>query len=152
MSYSPAPLAGRQTLVIDASLAIQAILPLADQGRDILKQVAEWHRAQMRLVAPEIWLPEAVSVIRRAIFSHIISKDEGQIVVEDIFRLGVEIIPSDQPLCQRALIWAERLGQSKAYDSFYLALAERMDARLWTSDWRLFNRAQQLGIGWVESM
>ncbi len=56
MSYAPTPLADRKTLVIDASLAIRAILPLADQGQDILKQLAEWHREQVRLVAPEIWL------------------------------------------------------------------------------------------------
>ncbi len=72
--------------------------------------------------------------------------------MEDVFRLGVEIIHSDQSLCQQALAWAERLGQSKAYDSFYLALAKRLDAGLWTSDRRLFNRTQQLGIDWIKSI
>lgn len=152
MSYAPAPLAGGETLVIDASLAIRAILPLADQGQDILKQLAEWHREQVRLVAPEIWLAEVVSIIRQAIYAHLLSQEEGQVAVEDVFRLGIEVIQSDQSLCQQALAWAERLGQSKAYDSFYLALAERLGAGLWTSDRRLFNRTQQFGINWVKSM
>jgi predicted nucleic acid-binding protein len=152
MSYSPAPLADRQTLVIDASLAIKAILPLADQGHDILDKLAGWHRERVRLVVPEIWLPEVVSIIRQAIDTHILSQAEGRIAIEDVFRVGVEVIPSDQSLCQQALAWSERLGQSKAYGSFYLALAERLDADLWTSDQRLFNRTQQLGIGWVNSM
>ena len=50
------------------------------------------------------------------------------------------------------LSWGKRLAQSKAYDSFYLALAERMGEDLWTGDRRLFNRAQQLGVGWVKLM
>jgi predicted nucleic acid-binding protein len=152
MSYSPAPSAGQQTVVIDASLAIKAILPLADQDHDILKQVAEWRQERARLVTPEIWLQEVVSVIRQAIYAHILSQEEGRVAVEDVFRLGVEVLPSDQVLCQRALAWAERLGQSKAYDSFYLALAEQLNAELWTSDRRLLNRAQQLGVGWVKSI
>jgi predicted nucleic acid-binding protein len=152
MSYAPAPLADRKTLVIDARLAIKAILPLADQGQDILNKLAGWHREQVRLVVPEIWLPEVVSIIRKAIYTHILSQDEGRIAIEDVFRLGVEVIPSAQSLCQQALAWAERLGQSKAHDSFYLALAERLGAGLWTSHRRLYNTTQQFGIKCVRSM
>jgi predicted nucleic acid-binding protein len=152
MSYAPAPLADRKTLVIDASLAIRAISPLADQSQDILKQLADWHRERVRLVAPEIWLAEVVSILRQAIYAHILPREEDRVAVENIFRLSVEVIHSDQSLCQQTLAWVERLGQSKAYDSFYLALAERPGAGLWTSDRRLFNRMQQLGINWVKSM
>jgi predicted nucleic acid-binding protein len=50
--------------------------------------------------------------------------------------------------------WAERLGQSKAYeayDGFYLALAQRLDVELWTADTRLESRARQIGITWVRT-
>jgi predicted nucleic acid-binding protein len=151
MSYFPASLTARQTLVIDASLAVRVILPIADQDLDILKRVAEWRRERMQLVAPEIWLPEVVSVIRQAIYDHILSEEEGRVAIEDVFRLEVAVLLSDHALCKQALAWAERLGPSKAYDGFYLALAEQLHVDLWTSDRRLFNRAQQLGIGWVKS-
>jgi predicted nucleic acid-binding protein len=72
--------------------------------------------------------------------------------VEDAFRLGVEVVASDLDLCKHALAWAERLGQSKAYDGFYLAAAERYGAELWTVDGRLLNRARQLGVSWVKSL
>jgi predicted nucleic acid-binding protein len=152
MSYSPAPLTDRRSLVIDASLAVRVILPIFEQDLDILNQLVEWRQDRVQLFAPEIWLPEVVSVVRQAIYAHILSEEEGRVAVEDAFRLDVEVLHSDEALCKRALAWAERLAQSKAYDSFYLALAERMGGDLWTGDRRLFNRAQQLGIGWVKLM
>jgi predicted nucleic acid-binding protein len=152
MSCSPASLTTQQTLVIDASLAVRVILPIVDQDLDILKRVAEWRQERMHLVAPEIWLPEVVSVIRQAIYAHILSEEEGRVAIEDVFRLDVEVLLSDHAICKQALTWAKRLGHSKTYDGFYLALAERLDVDLWTSDRRLFNRAQQLGISWVKSM
>jgi hypothetical protein len=46
-------------------------------------------------------------------------------------------------------IMSNRLGQSKAYDAFYLALAERLKAEFWTADQRLANGARQLGANWA---
>ncbi len=154
-------------IVIDASLAAKAVIPGAPQGDEVLKRVAGWHLGRARLVAPDIWLPEVVSVVRQAIYLRLITPEAGKMATEDIFRLGVEVIPSDLDQCQSALAWAERLGQSKAYDGFYLALAERLSAErlkveqlkverlkveLWTGDGRLFNRAHQLGVDWVRSL
>lgn len=56
----------------------------------------------------------------------------------------------DLPLARQALAWAERLGQIRAYDAFYLALTEGEDATLWTGDGRLADRARQLGVEWVQ--
>ncbi len=115
----------------------------------ILERFASWHQSRRRIYAPDILLPEAVSVIRRGVFERWITEAEGQDAVEDVFRLGVEVIPSGAGLCQAALAWAGRLEQSKAYDGFYLATAERMGAELWTADEKLRNRARQLGVSWV---
>jgi predicted nucleic acid-binding protein len=88
-------------------------------------------------------------VIRQGIYTGLISKDEGQVAVDDVFALGVEVILTDRGLGKSALDWADRLGQSKAYDGFYLALAERLKAEFWTADKRLANRASQLGSTWA---
>ena len=53
---------------------------------------------------------EAVSVIRQGIFDHWITEAEGLIAIEDLFRLGMEIVPSDVELCQAAMAWAEPAG------------------------------------------
>jgi predicted nucleic acid-binding protein len=143
MSYSPPP-----AIVVDANIAIRAVLPTKENGR-ILERIKAWHQSRRDFYAPDILLPEAVSAIRRSIFNQWITEAEGRIAVEDMFRLGMEIVPSEAALCQAALIWAGRLGQSKAYDGFYLALAEMKTAELWTADERLFNRVRQLGFSWV---
>jgi predicted nucleic acid-binding protein len=140
------------TIVIDANLAAKAVIPGAPLGDEILKQVAGWHLDRTRLVAPDIWLPEVISVVRQAIYLRLIAAGEGLACAEDVFRLGVEVISSDLGLCQRALAWAERLGHAKAYDGFYLALAEHLAAELWTGDARLLNRARQLGVSWVKTL
>ena len=142
-SYSPP-----SATVIDANLAIRAVLPLEGKS-DILKCFAIWHQSRIHIYAPDIWLPEAVSVIRQGIYARWISEAEGKVAVEDLFRLGVEVVPSDTAICQAALGWASRLGQSKAYDGFYLAVTERMGAELWTADEKLHNRVRQLGVVWI---
>ena len=64
--------------------------------------------------------------------------------------LSVEIIDEDKTLCMRALELAGMLGQSKAYDAFYLAVAEKMEAEFWTADERLYNRCvNDLRLDWV---
>jgi predicted nucleic acid-binding protein len=135
--------------VIDASLAIRAVLPATAEAEKDLGVMASWQQAGVSILAPEIWLPEAVSAIRQAVIGHMITEKEGQNAVADIFDLGVEIVLSDAHLCQNALAWAARLGHSKAYDSFYLALAEKTEAELWTADQRLVNRAHQVNVAWV---
>ena len=151
-SSSPTPLAEPVALpsaiVVDANVAVRAVLPTEDKPA-ILERFSAWHLSRSKIYAPDILLPEAVSVIRRGIFDRWITEAEGQIAVEDVFRLGVEVVPSDVGICLAALEWAARLGQAKAYDGFYLAVAERMGAELWTADERLHNRARQLGISWV---
>jgi predicted nucleic acid-binding protein len=146
MSSAPAPSA----VVVDASTTIRAILPLSKGDPDALDRFITWNQAQVEIYAPEIWLAEVVSVIRQAVYNKWITDDEGRLAVEDVFRLGVEVLPSDVGLCQTALTWASRLGQSKAYDGFYLALAERLSAELWTADEKMSNRAGQLGADWVK--
>ena len=51
--------------------------------------------------------------------------------------------------CRAAYAWAERLGQSRAYDAQYLAVAEQEGLELWTADRRLVRNAEQAGVRWV---
>lgn len=143
MSYSPP-----SAIVVDANVAVRAVLPTDDKS-NLLERFAGWYRSRREVFAPDLLLAEAISVIRRGIYERWISESEGQVAVEDLFRLGMEIIPSDRGLCRAALAWAARLEQSKAYDGFYLAVAEQKAAHLWTADERLHNRARELGLSWV---
>jgi predicted nucleic acid-binding protein len=135
-------------IVIDANIAARAILPIEGKS-NVLERMTSWHRSRSKIFAPELLITETVSVIRRGIFDRWITEEEGQVAVEDLYRLGVEIVPSDAGICQAALAWAGRLGQSKAYDGFYFAVAERQGAELWTADEKLVNRAKQLNKSWI---
>ncbi|HIE37557.1 MAG TPA: PIN domain-containing protein [Anaerolineales bacterium] len=142
-AYSP-------VVVIDANIAIWAILPVLTADVDALEQFVEWRRAGVRLVAPALWLAECVSVVRGCVHAGLISSQEGRLAIDDLFALEVEALPMDEEVCRAAFEWAERLGQARAYDGFYLALAERMGAQMWTADKGLARRAQEMGASWVQ--
>lgn len=141
---------GRTMPVIDASLVVWAVLPVvAGKGVDVTKRLEEWHRADERLVAPMLWMAECTSAVSSATHAGIISEEEGIRALGDIVGLEVEMAAIDEVMCKAAFGWARRLGHARAYDGFYLALAEQLGVGLWTADRRLVNGARQVGVEWV---
>lgn len=137
-------------LVVDASISVWAVLPvLQDKNADAAVRFVEWGEIGFTLVAPSWWAAECTTAIRRAVFNKVINESRARQAVSDLFALEIEIVPIDIQLCESALEWAARLKQSRAYDSFYLALAQRLGIDFWTADKRLANAAQQLGLSWV---
>jgi len=136
------------SIVIDANIAVWTVLPSVAE-KNVLDLWSDWYGQSKRIVAPDLWMAESVSVIRRLIFNKIILQTEGEEAINDLFALGVEIIFSDKQLCQNAFKWSERLQQSKIYDSLYVALAEQLQAEFWTADRRLVNGAKQVGVEWI---
>jgi predicted nucleic acid-binding protein len=66
-----------------------------------------------------------------------------------LLSIDIELVSLSDALCRSAFEWALRLGQSRAYDAFYLAVAEAQQVELWTADRRLANGAHQIGALWV---
>ncbi len=130
-------------IVVDASLAIRAVTPLT--GTDALDQVMRWRAEDRQLAAPDLWVAETASGVRRLVFEGLLTAEEGLTAIDDLFALGVEIVPSSHALARAALRWAARLQQSKAYDGLYLAVTDHLDGELWTADRRLAVRAGQIG-------
>jgi predicted nucleic acid-binding protein len=135
-------------IVIDANIALHAAIPGARQAAAI-ELFQRWIRDAELLVAPDLWLIECATGIRREVFQRHVSVEDGQRLFAGIEALEVDLRPIDPALCRAALDWAERLGQSRAYDALYLALAERLGVELWTADQRLANGARTLGVDWV---
>lgn len=139
-------------IVIDSNLAIWIVLPMMAAVDNTVDLLANWHKQGKQIVAPDLWVAEATSVIRRFVYLKAISYEQGEKAIEDLFYLGVETIPLDLQICQKAFEWANRLKQSKIYDSLYVALAEHLQAEFWTADKRLFNGARQAGalfVHWI---
>lgn len=145
---TPSPIS---SIVVDASFAVVAVTPSAQQlaAQDAF---VDWARREIQPVAPAHWIAECVSALRRSVFRDLKSGDEGHQAFEDLFGLGVRLLPVDLPRSLAALRWAERLGQSRAYDAFYVALGEELHTEVWTADQRLANAARQAGATWVRSI
>lgn len=141
---------GSRGLVIDANVAIWTVLPvLANADVDALGRFSSWQHTGARLVAPALWLAECTSAIRRGVYAKAITHARGLVALSDLFALEVDIVPMDEDQCMSAFEWAGRLGQARAYDGFYMALAEQLGMEFWTADTRLANAAQQAGATWV---
>lgn len=135
-------------VVVDASLGVWAVLPVVSTV-DVIERFVRWRQDGRELVAPMLWLAECVSAIRGVVSARVVSPEEGRAALEDLFALEITPLSMDEELCRSAYGWAERLGHSRAYDGFYLALAEASRAELWTADRRLVNGVRQQGATWA---
>lgn len=134
-------------VVIDANLAVRGILDETDSLKAFWEKVDE---ENLTLCAPRLWMSETTSTIRSLVFHKALSSDEAEDILRTIHGLCVEIIDEDEELSLRALELAGKLGQAKAYDAFYLALAEKLVVDFWTADERLYNRCHRdLKLRWV---
>lgn len=136
------------TAVIDASLAIYSVInsPMTAQAAAIFDHFQE---NRTRLYAPRLWWYEVPSVVHKYLFDGLLTEAYAEEALTILLNLAVNRVDEDDSLCRSAFSWATRITQKPAYDSFYLAAAELLDADLWTADQRLAQRARQLGIDWV---
>lgn len=135
-------------IVVDASTVIAALLPTLAPV-DTLDLFTVWRRTDIAILAPPLILPECTSAIRRYVHSNLLTDEEGTTALADLAALDMMIVPDTLTRCHAAYVWAGRLGQVRAYDGFYCALAEESAAPLYTGDRRLANAGRQLGVDWI---
>jgi predicted nucleic acid-binding protein len=66
--------------------------------------------------------------------------------------LGVQVILPDETQAHLALDQTLQLKRAAAYDSFYLATANALDADFWTADQRLVHSFQGKKPAWLHSL
>lgn len=135
-------------IVVDACLVLGLALPLPYSDRATAK-VRSLKEGREELYAPALLEYEVCSALRRAISRRMVDADAAQSALALIDELRIRPISAASSLHSRALGWAARLGQTKAYDAQYLALAEEMQCPLLTADERLVRSAHALGAHWV---
>jgi len=133
-------------LVLDASVAIKAILPNPLQGhcRALVRTFAE-----IAPVAPALWAHETTSAIAKTVHFGLLSEIEGRRALEHLAALGVQLFTPSLAQNQAAFDWTLRLKRAAAYDSYYLALAQTLDCPYWTADSRLFNALKDEKLKWL---
>jgi len=102
--------------------------------------------------APRLWVSEVTSGIHKYLFAKVITPEYADTAILSALKINIKFLDETPELCLSASHWATRLNQMAAYDGFYLAAAESLDAPLWTGDKRLVNTAMQLGLSWVHWM
>ena len=137
------------TVVVDANLLASQALPLP-YGDLAIQRLVLWQTSEELLLAPMLMVYELTTIMRKAVTAGWLSDGTAADRLSEILQVGPRLIPPDDYLNREALRWAKRLGQNKAYDAHYLALAARENATLWTADRQLANGAQQAGFAPVQ--
>jgi predicted nucleic acid-binding protein len=135
-------------VVVDANFSLAQVLPLP-YSPDVIRRMHVWQVELPRIRVPGLWEYEVVTGLRRACSQGMLSLEQAQVSLDELLGMGLEVTPASARRHRRALEWVELLGQSRAYDAQYLALAEEMGAELWTGDRRLANGAASLSLEWV---
>ncbi len=126
--------------VIDANLTVALVLstPYSDQAQTLWRR---WSVEDADVCAPDLWAYEVTSALRKAMVITGMPLSEAKAHLETLARLQVRLVSPTLELNHSALQWAERLGQTVAYDAHYLALAQMLGCDFWTADRRLVNSA-----------
>lgn len=125
------------SICVDASLAIKWLAH--EPGSE---QALAWLKAHSGddLVAPVLLPIEVASVLQQKIRRAEITPEEARRALKLLERLRICLV-WDWSLLERALALAKELDQPTAYDTIYLALAEREGCELWTADARFARTA-----------
>ncbi len=138
------------TVVVDVNIVIAASFadePLNTQAKQLL---AFWGNTNISLAAPRLFRSELTTVIRKAVFQQRITHSEGRTLVQKLLLFPIELVDDDD-LLKSAYELAHRFNRPRAYDTQYLALAQRLTCDFWTTDKPLFNavRGNFSGIHWL---
>lgn len=120
------------TLVVDASVVVAALI---DTG-----PVGAWAEDQLAagpLAAPHLMPVEVANILRRSALAGEISADTASLAHQDLLSLPLDLF-TYSTCAQR--VWELRANVT-AYDAWYAALAETLDAALATLDVKLSRAA-----------
>ena len=136
-------------IVIDANLALALVVPLP-YSNTVQQLVEKWHQqAPCVSLCQHCGGYEVVSGLRKAITAGVLTDEEAYAAVENLWSLDLQEIPATLERHRQALAWAERLGQTVAFDAQYLVVSEELDAPFWTADKLLSTGARATGANWV---
>ena len=132
------------TLCIDASAVLSWLVP-QQSSPAVSRFWVDTLEGGDRLVAPPLVFAETTSVLRRYVHRGVILHEEAVAALRELLELPLSSV-HDRGIYLRALEFAHRLGEPKAYDVQYLAVAELQDCPVVTLDRGLYKSARALGI------
>ena len=136
-------------VVVDASVLLASVLKetYTPQAQIVLSQ---WNEMEQEICAPLLLQYEIVATMRRRVYVNDLTTEEARKRADLILALEITYF-HDRSLLMRGFEIATELNRPRAYDSQYLALAERLDCEFWTADERLVNSVQNT-YPWVRGL
>lgn len=136
-----------QSLIcVDANVVLWSLVPspLSDRAEKLLEDALA---NQLTLVAPTLLSYEVASVLRRLVHLRALTAGEGEEAFETFSRIPIRLSHRKGiiPLSWRL---AKQLNRPRAYDAFYLAVAQIYGCELWTADEKLYNAVRDR-LSWI---
>lgn len=131
------------TVVLDANLLV--VLALNDERAPLVEtKLREWATAGETLHAPALMPYEAANALLRAAAAVGLAPD----VVSELWATIAAVPITLHQFVEGAAVIAiaRRLGRQSAYDAAYVALAQSLNAQLWTLDGPLARNARGYGL------
>ena len=140
----------KNTIVVDTSIALKWVLSETD-SHIATSLLAEWTKRRIDIVAPALLLYESANILYREARADRITFVTASNGLDVILKAVALECLEDSKLSVRAMELARQYGLPAAYDTHYLALAEREGCELWTADTRMW-KAVRGQLNWVRNM
>lgn len=131
------------SVVVDANVLVVLAL---DRRRAVAVEqlLRKWHADGEQLHAPGLLRYEVASALKQAVSLGQLPLEEVAAAWERITAVAVVLHPLEDAL--RVVEVAQLLERRSAYDAAYVALAQSLDAQLWTLDGPLARNAASRGL------
>ena len=130
---------------IDASFMLKLFLP--EEHSDKVHELwSSWIEDSVEVVAPTLIMFESASVIRNKLHRKLLNKKDAAEIIKRMKRMDMTLVYTDE-LLESAWEIGQHLELPTLYDCFYLALAQLLNAPLWTADEKLYRTSRNLKLG-----
>jgi predicted nucleic acid-binding protein len=131
---------------VDASFVVP-LVTRSHEGSPFAQRWRGWHEVGSHPAAPTLLCYEVTNALHRYVVHGALLPNQAAAALAAALDLGFAWF-GDAELHRRALEIAGEYALPAAYDAHYLALAERLDAELWTAD-RKLRQAVAATLSWV---
>lgn len=126
------------TVVLDSNVVVALVLDVR-RGPAVERRLREWEDAGETLHAPSLFRYEVANALTRNIAAGAINASDARSAWEQI--VAIEVRLHDLTDGPAVVAVAQKLQRESAYDASYIALAQELDAELWTLDGPLSRNA-----------
>lgn len=134
-------------VVADSGIYIASVL-IEPYHERAITLIQYWRDQDLSVAAPVLFQYEIAAVMRKHVVRGTINPERAIANRDALLAVPVDYLV-DEALIKRAYEVATLYNRPTAYDSQYLAVAERLNCEFWTADERLYNSLSSF-LSWVK--